>query len=935
MKYCGVDLYNLSETDEVAATVTAYTGQSTATGPKVAFRKSMPLDVVAIDMGGGKSSSNISKNISPTITCTHGGEPIIGAQKKEIKKIGKEIMKTEENNCLDVVNEVIDSGCEANIFFISLKNILESIRDGYMTVDEAIKACGDMISSIGEEEYYCIVRRLMPIETARLQGFDDDYTRIDGDETSDAPQYKSHGNSWATPCANFISTRMDMEIRRLGHKDTIRYATCCSGIEAQSVAVKNLDWKSIFFSEIENFPCRVLEKHYPNTPNLGDMTKIHYDVEKGVITNSCEGEEEEEMPSGFRKAPIQEIEFKEGELQVFSGGTPCFTAGHLILIGESGKAGEKKIEDVEVGDVVYTHKGNLKKVLRIGNKKAQVCKLVVEDGTVFYVTSNHPFLGRINGGGVEWINVEKIIELTKGGCIVDLASWRNGEKAEDYRFHRVESVDMCAQEEMVYNIEVEEDHSYICNGFCVHNCQDISVAGKRAGMAEGSGTRSSLAFHFQRIIDELRPEFTLWENVIGSFSANGGADFIWFVNKCAESGYAMAWRVLDAQYVTTEEFPRAVPQRRRRIWLVGYKGNDWRVPARICFESKKRLTSEPPIRIPGIGFKTLNEGVDIKSIKDEYLHQTEDNEVSIFDGMTGSNEGEAEVLNVSEMIDFSEMPAESDFSKVGIGNIMEFARKVGEFKYIGPVFRTDKKKKKKKEEQIVDLFDMANWVLPTGDESKEAEDKEEEWEGAEKICPAILENIGNSGILANGMICTMECAEWTSGIQLSPNTYEQWKAKKGGKTWFTKEEIEELNAILPDAFDGTVCGLSDILVDEAGEKYTLSWRACYGILRRAETRGKELPELLREALIDTLCQNAAIVKWVALNGKETKKNEGDSSEREAAMICYDKYIASIIKWEDVKAEEPKKRDGEDEELEEAESDLITVGVDEESLEEEE
>ena len=86
MKYCGVDLYNLSETDEVAATVTAYTGQSTATGPKVAFRKSMPLDVVAIDMGGGKSSSNISKNISPTITCTHGGEPIIGAQKKEIKK---------------------------------------------------------------------------------------------------------------------------------------------------------------------------------------------------------------------------------------------------------------------------------------------------------------------------------------------------------------------------------------------------------------------------------------------------------------------------------------------------------------------------------------------------------------------------------------------------------------------------------------------------------------------------------------------------------------------------------------------------------------------------------------------------------------------------------------------------------------------------------
>ena len=46
-------------------------------------------------------------------------------------------------------------------------------------------------------------------------------------------------------------------------------------------------------------------------------------------------------------------------------------------------------------------------------------------------------------------------------------------------------------------------------------CQDVSVAGKRAGMAEGSGTRSSLAFHFARLCRELQPRWVVWENVSG------------------------------------------------------------------------------------------------------------------------------------------------------------------------------------------------------------------------------------------------------------------------------------------------------------------------------------------------------------------------------------------------------------------------------------
>jgi len=54
----------------------------------------------------------------------------------------------------------------------------------------------------------------------------------------------------------------------------LRYASVCSGIEAPSAAWGPLGWEPIFFSEIEPFPSAVLQHHYPDVPNLGDMTKI-------------------------------------------------------------------------------------------------------------------------------------------------------------------------------------------------------------------------------------------------------------------------------------------------------------------------------------------------------------------------------------------------------------------------------------------------------------------------------------------------------------------------------------------------------------------------------------------------------------------------------------------------------------------------------------
>jgi DNA (cytosine-5)-methyltransferase 1 len=96
-------------------------------------------------------------------------------------------------------------------------------------------------------------------------------------------------------------------------------------------------------------------------------------------------------------------------------------------------------------------------------------------------------------------------------------------------------------------------------------CQDVSVAGQRAGL---SGQRSSLWFEFERVLRELRPRWTLVENVPGLLSSGPtpGADFGVLLRGLVELGYGVAWRTLDARWF-------GVPQRRRRVFVVGCLGD--------------------------------------------------------------------------------------------------------------------------------------------------------------------------------------------------------------------------------------------------------------------------------------------------------------------------------------------------------------------------
>lgn len=173
----------------------------------------------------------------------------------------------------------------------------------------------------------------------------------------------------------------------------MRFASVCSGIEAASVAWSPLGWKAAFFSEIDKFPCAVLAHHYPDAPNLGDMT-------------------------GFKDWP-------DADFDVLVGGTPC---------------------------------------------------------------------------------------------------------------------------------------------------QSFSVAGLRKGLAD---LRGNLALVYLAILERYRPRWMVWENVPGVMSVDGGRAFGSFIRGLAELGYHAAWRTLDAQHCRAHGLERAVPQKRRRVFVVGYLG-DWR-----------------------------------------------------------------------------------------------------------------------------------------------------------------------------------------------------------------------------------------------------------------------------------------------------------------------------------------------------------------------
>ena len=126
-------------------------------------------------------------------------------------------------------------------------------------------------------------------------------------------------------------------------------------------------------------------------------------------------------------------------------------------------------------------------------------------------------------------------------------------------------------------------------------CQSFSIAGLRKGLDD---PRGNLMLTYLAIAAKYLPKWVVWENVPGVLSSNGGKDFGTFLAGLGECGYGFAYRVLDAQYVRTDGYPYAVPQRRRRLFVVGHLGS-WQRAASVLFDSESLRGNPPPSREAG------------------------------------------------------------------------------------------------------------------------------------------------------------------------------------------------------------------------------------------------------------------------------------------------------------------------------------------------
>ena len=124
------------------------------------------------------------------------------------------------------------------------------------------------------------------------------------------------------------------------------------------------------------------------------------------------------------------------------------------------------------------------------------------------------------------------------------------------------------KKEHVYNIEVEEDHSYILQGCISKNCTDISIAGQIQGIERGK-TRSGLLYEVERLLAKAKetdtlPKFLLLENVKNLVSQRFKPQFNEWCDYLSEIGYNTYWQIVNAKDC-------GIPQNRERVFAVSIR----------------------------------------------------------------------------------------------------------------------------------------------------------------------------------------------------------------------------------------------------------------------------------------------------------------------------------------------------------------------------
>lgn len=301
-----------------------------------------------------------------------------------------------------------------------------------------------------------------------------------------------------------------------------------SGIGSQVAALKRLgiDYECVGISEIDKYAIKSYEAINGPTHNYGDISKI------------------------------DRLDYTD--LLIYS--SPCFPRGSMVLTD----GGYKDIADIQVGDKVLTHLGNWKTVVRVMNNGIKdLVKLTFNDGEVIRCTPNHKFLCTNEAFDCE--NVGEWVEAKDIG--ENYPIWiKNGKKGYGW----VASYEKDGEEE-VFDIEVEDDHSFTVSNYVVHNCTDFSLAGKQGGLidADGKQTRSGLLLEVGRLLmkmsdEKILPKYLLMENVKNLVGKKFKPAFDIWLQALEAIGYNNYWKVLNAK-------DYGVPQNRERVFVVSIR----------------------------------------------------------------------------------------------------------------------------------------------------------------------------------------------------------------------------------------------------------------------------------------------------------------------------------------------------------------------------
>lgn len=145
------------------------------------------------------------------------------------------------------------------------------------------------------------------------------------------------------------------------------------GISAGRVALERagIEIDNYYASEVDKFAIQVSQKNYPDIKQMGDVTKW------------------------------REWDIDWSSIDLVIGGSPCFTAGNLVMTND----GYKPIEDIKVGDLVLTHNNRYKPVLKIGGETKDTISIKAQGSSSIETTKNHPFYCYNKEGDLVWKNI--------------------------------------------------------------------------------------------------------------------------------------------------------------------------------------------------------------------------------------------------------------------------------------------------------------------------------------------------------------------------------------------------------------------------------------------------------------------------------------------------------------------------------------------------